>query len=84
MQPIQYTIRNIPEPVDKALKLQAKHTGKSFNQTVVDALKKAVGTDDKPAKNHDFDWFIHSGVVDGDAFDQVLKEQRQIDPKLWK
>lgn len=35
---IQYTIRNIPAPIDRIIKKRAKQSGKSFNQTVVDIL----------------------------------------------
>jgi hypothetical protein len=82
MSTIQYTIRNIPPNVDRRLRARAKRTGKSFNQTLVEALEGAAGTN-KRADNHDFDWFIGSGGLD-DNFDKIIEQQRQIDPELWK
>lgn len=61
MKSIQYTIRNIPEPVDKALRQQARKQGQSFNETVVKALKKATGSTNKSVAFHDLDWFIGAG-----------------------
>lgn len=83
MNSIQYTVRNIPPKVDKALRNRAKKQGKSFNQTVVDALKKAVGVDKDTKEYHDLDWFIGSGGISPEA-EAAFKEQRVIDEELWR
>ncbi|MGI9027236.1 MAG: FitA-like ribbon-helix-helix domain-containing protein [Candidatus Saccharimonadales bacterium] len=68
MNSIQYTIRNIPEPVDKVLRQKARTQGKSFNQTVIDTLEQATV---KPKKiGHDLDWFIGKGSL-GKEFDEA-------------
>ena len=69
----QYTIRSIPEPVDRALKLRAQKTGKSFNYTVVEALERATNT--KSVKNTytDLDKFIGIGIADQESFDKSME-----------
>ena len=74
MKSIQYTIRSIPEPVDKALRAHAKKTGQSFNATVVDALKKATNTQEGTKKVYtDLDWFIGLGIQDSQSFDEAIE-----------
>lgn len=58
MNSIQYTVRNIPEPVDRALRGMAADKRQSFNQTVVEALQKATGVGTQPVAHSDLDWFI--------------------------
>ncbi len=72
MSSIQYTIRRIPEPVDKALRRRAKQTGKSFNQTVVDALKQAAGVSRHKKRYTDLDWFIGGRTIDEEEFDKAM------------
>lgn len=72
MNSIQYTIRNIPEPVDAALRSVARKKGISFNSTVVEALEMAVGANGRQARNTNFDWIIGSGLKD-DSFDESMQ-----------
>ena len=72
MNSIQYTIRNIPEPVDTALRSVARKKGISFNSTVVEALEMAVGANGRQTRNTDFDWIIGSGLKD-DSFDESMQ-----------
>jgi hypothetical protein len=72
MNSIQYTIRNIPVPVDTALRSVARKKGVSFNSTVVEALEMAVGANGRQTRNTDFDWIIGSGLKD-DSFDESMQ-----------
>jgi len=79
---IQYTLRNIPTAVDKALKKKAKRLNKSFNQTVVDELiASTLNTSNKSS----FDWLANT-LTDNDAeeFDQTIKDLNISDPEFWK
>ncbi len=78
----QYTVRNVPEEVDRALRKQAKANGKSLNDTALEALCRAAGVD-APQRYHDLDFLIGTWVEDP-AFDQALADQRKIDPDLWR
>jgi plasmid stability protein len=50
---MQYTLRQIPKQVDKALRAKAKAEGKSLNQAAVDVLKAGLGVSDEPGKKRD-------------------------------
>lgn len=83
MNNIQYTIRNIPAPVDQVIRKRAAQSGKSFNQTVVDLLSlQTFGTTEPPAQA-DFDWLFAQNTLDKN-FDATLAELSKIDQKLWQ
>ena len=80
----QYTIRNIPLRVDRTLRKRARDTGKSFNQTVLDALVNGSGEFLLPGPRRDLSFIAGSMTVDeATEMDLEIKAQRQIDPKLW-
>ena len=78
----QYTIRNIPTRIDKTLRKRARDTGKSFNQTVLDALANGSGEHSLPRRDLSF---IAGSMTADEAteMDLEIRAQRQIDPKLW-
>lgn len=78
----QYTIRNVPVEVDRALRKKAKADGKSLNETALDALRRAAGPE-IPVRYHDLDHLIGTWVEDPE-FDRILEAQRQIDEELWR
>lgn len=69
---IQYTIRNVPEPVNRYLRKRAQQSGKSLNQVIIDELSENSGVA-SVSSNNAFDWFIGSGM--DDATLQALKEE---------
>lgn len=82
MQTIQYTIRNIPKPVDQVIRKRAKASGKSFNQTVVDLLIAEVGvTVDQ--QDSSFSWLKGSMQLDS-SYHDAITEQSQIEEDMWK
>lgn len=82
-QEIQYTIRQIPLPLDKKLRRRAKEAGTSLNQVVLEALKHQAGFIDEPMIYHDLDTLAGTWEDDA-AFDEAIRIQHQIDPELWK
>jgi hypothetical protein len=50
---MRYTIRGIPTAVDVALRERARATGKSLNETVIDALVAGTGLIGAPRKRRD-------------------------------
>jgi plasmid stability protein len=79
----QYTIRNIPDPVDRALRRKARESGKSFNQVALEALTSGAGESLKPKR--DFSEVIGSmPEKEAARMDEEIRLQRQIDPRLWK
>lgn len=80
---MQYTLRNVPRPVDAALRRRAKSEAKSLNETAVDALTRGAGLADEPVRFRDLDALAGSWREDP-AFDRAIAAQDQVDPGLWK
>ena len=79
----QYTIRNIPDEVDRILRRRSKLTGKSFNQVAVEALANGSGTSLR--RKRDLSFLIGSfGETEAKRIDQEIAAQRKIDRELWK
>jgi len=72
MNRTQYTIRSIPHKLDKTLRLQAKRSGRSLNEVVIESLAKGAGVDLSVQTFHDLDWFVGSMKPDSD-FDEALQ-----------
>ncbi|MEK9196331.1 MAG: hypothetical protein AAB914_03100 [Patescibacteria group bacterium] len=70
MSNIQYTIRGVPEPVDKVLRTRAKSRGISFNRAAIEALMKDTGQVTGNT-NREFDQFFGNLIKDKKSFDQA-------------
>ncbi len=82
MNTIQYTIRNIPPAVDRVIRRRASQSGKSFNQTVVDLLALQTFGTTKPEPAGNLARLFGKNTLD-DSFDAAIRDQSQIDEKLW-
>ena len=80
--PMQYTIRNIPPLLDKALKARAKRLGKSVNQIALEALASLVGQPVRKRSLREMPGAWSKG--EAEKFDRFLEEHRAIDEELWK
>ncbi len=78
----QYTIRNIPGSLDKALRRQSKETGKSLNDVLLQTLRRGTGLDMESVAYNDLDFLIGTWEEDATVND-ALHAQRQIDTTLW-
>ncbi len=76
----QYTIRGIPEDLDRAIRNRADENGESMNQTAIDLLRHGIEMEEL---HHDLDW-IQNSWKDDRAFDEAIGLQRKVDPDLWK
>jgi hypothetical protein len=81
---VQYTVRDVPVHVDRALRRRASEEGKSLNQLLRDALAKEAGGDlASPALHHDLDAL--AGTWDDDPeFDRAIAEQDRVDEAMWR
>ena len=79
MKTTQYTIRNIPEPVNRYLRKRASLSGKSLNQVIIEELSEKVIAPSAPV-GIALDWFIGSGM--DDATLQALEEDDKIQKEL--
>jgi plasmid stability protein len=80
---MQYTIRNIPAHVDRALRERSQREGKSLNEVATEALARGLDVEGHPAKRRDLKAFAGSWVSDRDV-DRALDDQRRIDPDMWR
>ena len=80
---IQYTLRNVPPALDRALRRQAKQLSKSLNEVALLALTRGAGVSQEASELHDLDFLFGSWVEDREV-DNALEEQRQVDADLWR
>lgn len=74
MKAIQYTIRNIPAPVDRYLRKRSKQSGKSLNQVIIDELSDKVASPNQSLLES-LDWFIGGGM-DDDVLEALAEDDR--------
>ncbi len=79
----QYTIRNVPESIDRTLREEARRRGKSLNEVALEVLRRGLGLGGDAPSYHDLDDLAGSWVADPE-FDRALEEQDRIDPDLWR
>ena len=79
MKTIQYTIRNIPEPVNRYLRKKVHLSGKSLNQVIIEELSEKVAPSSASVETT-LDWFIGSGI--DEATLQALEEEDKIQKAL--
>jgi hypothetical protein len=77
----QYTVRSIPEHIDRELRKRAREQNKSLNHVILEILEQA--TSPEPKKNRDLDKYAGTWVEDP-AFDEAMKDFERIDEEMWK
>lgn len=75
----QYTIRNVPKPVDNYLRKKSRLSGKSLNQVIIDELSEKVALPSATIGTA-LDWFIGSGI--DDATIKALEDEDIVQKKL--
>jgi hypothetical protein len=79
------TLRKLPPRVAGAVRKRAEERQTSLNKAVIGLLEESVGEPSGPRAHHDLDALC--GVwsrAESRAFDRSLREQRAVDPELWK
>ena len=80
---MQYTLRNVPAFLDRALRQKARLTGASLNDVVLEALAKGAGvTADRVPQRKLSD--LAGAWVDDPDFDEALRQQDAIDESIWR
>ena len=80
---MQYTLRNVPRSLDRALREQARIQNKSLNEVLLEALQRALGLNGEPPPQRDLSDIVGSWQEDPEI-DKALQEQRRIDPEAWR
>ncbi len=79
---MQYTLRNIPQELDRALKARAKLLGKSVNHVTLEALAHGM---QQTLRRRNLRSMPGSWTkTEAEAFEESLANQRSIDHELWK
>jgi plasmid stability protein len=79
---MQYTIRNVPEFLDAALRVKAREQGKSLNEVAVEALARGFGLGDERVRQRDVGDIAGSWKKDP-AFDRAIAAQDTVDEEMW-
>ena len=76
---MQYTIRNIRDPLDAALRRSAREQGKSLNDVAIEALARGAGLSERRCRQRDL-----SDIARTWHKDRALAEPHAIDAELWR
>lgn len=79
---MQYTIRNVPDLLDEALRRSAREQGKSLNEVAIEALARGAGFSERRLRQRDLSDIAGSWRNDR-AFETALAAQDTIDSDLW-
>ena len=79
----QYTIRNVPEALDRELRERAKRKGISLNEAAVEAIMRGLGLTDTDVIYDDLDDLIGTWKSD-DEFERAIAEQDKVDSDAWR
>ena len=80
---MQYTIRNVPDYLDAALRASARAQGKSLNEVTIEALARGAGLGERRLRQRDLCNIAGSWRKDP-AFDSALTAQDSIDEDMWQ
>jgi len=80
---MQYTIRNVPDTLDEALRRVARARGKSLNEVAIEALARGAGVTGEACRQRDLGDISGTWRKDA-AFDRALAAQDTIDQEMWK
>lgn len=80
---MQYTIRNVPDSLDEALRRTARERGRSLNEVAIEALARGAGVTQERSKQRDLGDVAGTWRKDS-AFDSALAAQDTIDEEMWK
>ncbi len=80
---MQYTIRGIPEIVDRALRRRARASGKSLNEAAIEALAEGTGVIGITRKHRDLGDVAGTWRSDK-AIESALAAQDVVDEELWR
>ena len=79
---MQYTLRNIPNALDEALRRAAREHGKSLNEVAIEALARGAGVTGESRRQRDLGDIAGTWHNDA-AFDSALAAQDSIDEEMW-
>ena len=79
----QYTVRNVPDAIDSALRERAGRERRSLNEIVIETLRRGLGVTDDTVQYSDLDDLAGMWQEDP-VFDLAVAEQDRVDQDLWR
>lgn len=79
---MQYTIRNVPDSLDEALRRTSRERGKSLNEIAIEALARGAGITQDRSRQRDLGDIAGTWRKDA-AFDRALAAQDSVDEEMW-
>jgi hypothetical protein len=80
---MQYTIRNVPDYLDAALRVSAREQGKSLNEVTIEALARGFGLVDHKVRQRDLSDIAGSWRKDP-IFERAIAAQDTVDEEMWR
>jgi plasmid stability protein len=80
---MQYTLRNVPKHLDRALRERAARANKSLNEAAIEALAQGLGLGERAVKRRKLD-DLAGTWCDDPEFDAAIADQHRVDEELWK
>ena len=80
---MQYTIRAVPDVIDRAVRRRARREDKSMNAIVVEALARGLEIEVGSVEHTDLDHLIGTWQEDPE-FDLAVAEFERVDSDAWK
>jgi len=84
----QFTIRGLPQELEKRVEKEAKKKGLSVNKVILSLLEKGAGYNKAKGPQTiytDLDYLAGSwSLEEAQEIERYLRDQRQIDEELWK
>jgi plasmid stability protein len=80
---MQYTIRNVPDYLDAALRDAARQHGKSLNEVAIEALARGAGLGDDQRRCRDLGDIAGSWRNDP-VFERARAAQDTVDEEMWR
>ncbi len=82
------TLRNLPPELVRVIRRRAAEKRTSLNRAVLELLQERLGTKGQRLRQplyHDLDLLAGSwSREEAAAFEQAMRDQRRIDPDVWK
>jgi len=80
---MQYTVRGVPEALDRAIRRRARAEGKSLNEVAVDALADGLGLGGEVVPLRDLSDIVGTWKKEA-SVEAALAAQDVVDESLWK
>lgn len=80
---MQYTVENIPDEIERALRERAATENIALDRVLIDALARGLGLSTNGRKSRNLSNIAGKGLITAEMR-AAFEEQRQVDPALWR